>query len=345
MSGEKISVLLVDDQPILGGLEAPDREIVVARDSAEGLRVLAGHDVAVVVLASHLDGFATAAAIKASERTRYVPIIVVVGEADLARVAEAYEAGAVDVLERPVDAAVLAAKVAAFVALYRARETHFARLQRQFLATLGEELRPPLNVILGWIRMLRDGSIREAQRARALETVERNAAAQLGLIEELIDLSKMTSGTLTLELGSVDVRSVVEATVEAVRPSALDKQVTLFAALDEDVQPLSGDAQRLRQIVHELVNQAVTVTPTEGVVTVSLQNVGPEVELAITDTGVATGAELAGGVLDRLAIVRHLVELHDGTIRVESAEPDLGNRCIVTLPAAGRLPRTDDEVR
>ncbi|HUS32985.1 MAG TPA: HAMP domain-containing sensor histidine kinase, partial [Kofleriaceae bacterium] len=223
------------------------------------------------------------------------------------------------------------------------REAGYVGQQGQFLATLGAELRPPLNAILGWIRMLREGSIRESQRARALETIERSAVAQLELIEEMLDISRMTSRTLTLDLVNVDLRQIVEAVVEVHRPTALDKQVTLFAALDDDVAPMSADAERVRQIVHRLVKNALTSTPTEGIVTVSLRNTGSEVELAITDT--SDDAQVGSQLFDGFAIVRHLVELHDGRIRIENAAPGRGRRFVIELPAAGRPPRNDDEHR
>jgi signal transduction histidine kinase len=288
----------------------------------------------------------------------------------------------VDVISLPLEPTIMRAKVAVFVDLYQAHaqvQAHELRargeadrlaeslvqagkLQRQFLATLGNELRPPLNAIVGWVRMLREGSMREAQRARALETVERNAVAQLAMIEEMVDISLMTSGQLTLELGTVDLVQIADHAVEEIRPVAVAKQVTLFAALERDIVPMSGDGKRLRQIVHQLVSNAVSCTPTEGVVTISLSNVDAQVELAVTDTGPAIEPALvaslfdpfdgttagtsrtAGGFGAGLAIVRHLVELHDGTMRVESGEGP-GCRFVVMLPAEGRQPRTDDEVR
>ncbi len=387
-----VKLLLVDASeralvPLAKILDLPDRELYLVSSGAEAVAAAETHDFAVILLAVELpvmDGFATAAKLKASERSRLVPIIfITTGHADAAQISSAYESGGVDLVHRPFDAAIMRAKVAVFADLHQAREqvrAHEVRargeaerlaaslvqadkLQQQFLSTLGQELRPPLNAILGWIRMLRDGSIREAQRVRALETVERNATAQLALIEEMIDISRMTSGTLALELGTVNLVDVVGLAVEDVRPLALEKQVTLFAALERDVVPLSGDAERLRQIAHRLVGNAVSCTPTEGVVTVSLCNVDGQVELAITDTGPGIEPELvskvfdgfagettgtpraAGGLGVGLAIVRHLVELHDGTIGVESAGPGLGCRFVVKLPVAGRQPRTDDEVR
>ncbi len=387
-----VKLLLIDDHsPNLAALramlESPEHEIVVVSSGSEALRELAAQEFALILLSVHLqgamNGFETAASIKALDG-RHVPIILLTSaDEESAHVKQAYEGGAVDLISRPHDPTIMRAKVAVFVKLYRARQqvrshelrargeaerlaaslVEAARLQRQFLSTLGNELRPPLNAIVGWIRMLRDGSIREGQRARALETVERNAVAQLALIEEMFDISRMTSGQLTLELGTLDLVEITNLAVEESRPMAVAKQVTLFAAVERDVAPMSGDAARLRQIVYQLVNNAVSCTPTEGVVTVSLRNVGAKVELAVTDTGptiepslaasmfdlvegnAAGTSRTAGGLGAGLAIVRHLVELHDGTIAVERAGDGPGSRFVVLLPAEGRKPRTDDEVR
>ncbi len=380
-SGAKL--LLVDDhRPNVVALETilGEHELVAVSSGAEA--ILAAEDCALILISLELggamDGLETAAKIRTTQRCPIILLTSATQEATL--VTRAYESGAVDLISRPLDPTIMRAKVAVFVDLYRAREqvrehelrargeaerlaaslVQAGELQRQFLSTLGKELRPPLNTIVGWIRMLRDGSIREAQRARALETVERNAVAQLAMIEEMIDVSRMTGGQLVLELGTVDLAQITGQAVEAIRPTAIEKQVTLFAALEPDIAPMSGDPERLRQIVQQLVGNAVACTPTEGVVTVSLSNVGAEVELAVTDTGPVVEPELvagmfgafeggstraAGGLGAGLAIVRHLVELHDGSIRVESPDPGGGCRFVVMIPVEGRKPRTDDEVR
>lgn len=387
----KVRLLLVDDHPpnpanpanppnlanlanlvdLHEVLESPLHELVTVRSAADALRELETGDFAVIIVSAEMsviDGHETAAQLKAN--APHVPILMVTDlAADSAGVTKAYDSGAVDLLHRPLEAGVVRAKVSVFVELYQARQRveHLTaslvradELQQQFLATLGQELRAPLNTILGWIRMLRDGTLRESQRGRALETVEQTASAQLELIQEMIDISRMKSGTLTLELGTVDLGHTVDLVIEAVRPAALAKQVTLHAALDGDVAPMSGDQERLRQVVQRLVSNAVECTPTEGLVTVSLSNVGSQVELAITDTGSGIDPQLLPRLFDPfvgdalkartggglgLAIVRHLVELHGGTICARSAGPGLGCSFVVDLPAEGRTPRTDDEVR
>ena len=346
----RTKVLVVEENTsgsIVSMLEAGDYELVVVDSVAEGLRVLAEHDIGVCVVRMD-DELASVTAIHVDAHAASVPIVLLtdreLGSADLV----AYASGAADVIHRPVSAEILLAKLAVFAGFQRQasrREAELADLQAQFLASLGQELRPPLNAIVGWVRMLKDGSIRESQRARALDTVERSAQAQLELIEEMLDVSRMTSQSLTLDLVVVDLRRIVEDVVEALRPPAIEKQLTLFAAVDDDVAPMFADPERLRQIVHRLVKNAVTSTPTEGVVTVSLRNSESRVELAITDAGARDVAGVARRVFDGFAIVRHLVELHDGTISIEDETAQSGRRFIVNLPAAGRPPRTDDEAR
>jgi len=335
-------LLLVEDtasvSSIAAMLEGADCDLVVVTSGAEALRVLGEREVAVCVVALD-DTLGATAQISADARARNVPIVVVTN----AEIESAPEV--VDVIRRPIEVSILRAKLSVFEAVQRHRVRAVGRLQAELLATLGQELRPPLHAIVGWVRMLRDGSLREPQRARALETVERSAQAQLELIEEMLDVSRMTSHALALELVVVDVRRVVDDVVEELRPSAVDKQLTLFAAIDDDVAPMYADAARMRQIVHRLVKNAVSSTPTEGVVTVSLRNADSNVELAITDTGASNDVGAAPRVFDGFAIVRHLVELHDGTLAIEDQTSGVGRQFVVTLPAAGRPPRTDDEVR
>lgn len=358
----KARVLLVDDHPanlvdLRAILQTPSIELVAVTSTADACRQLEVAPFAAIIVAAEM----SVSELKAN--TRGAPILLLGGRSlDPVDMTKAFERGAVDVLYRSFGAELMRAKVGVFVELHQAR-TNLARadqLQQQFLATLGQELRAPLNTILGWIRMLRDGTLRESQRGRALETVENTATSQLELIQEMIDLSRMTSGTLALELGTVDLANTVAHVIERERPAALEKQLTLHAAIDEDIALMSGDQERLRQVVQRLLTNAVEGTPTEGLVTVSVRNVGPQVEVAITDTGPGFTAEALPTVFDRfvddtlnaraggalgLAIVRHLVELHGGTICAESAGPGLGSRFVVNLPAEGRLPRTDDEVR
>ncbi len=383
-------------------LDEPDRELVSVGSGAEALRELEKNDFALVVLDVQMpimDGFEVAERIKAIDRARHVPIIFVTAISHgAAHIAQAYERGAVDFIGKPFAAETMRAKVSVFVDLYVAkvemlrRETavhdaergqlvarehqtrveadHLAttlkvadRLKQEFLSTLSHELRAPLNAILAWTRMLRDGSIiGEPQRARALEKVERNAAAQLDLVEGMLDISCIAGGELTLDFESVDLLSIVELAVETVRPSAVEKKIHLHAALERNVAPLRGDPQRLRQIVLQLLTNAVKFTSGDGgVITVSLCNDGPVVEIAIEDTGAGIDAALLPGLFAPLAwrgvgarraegglgvgltIVHHLVELHEGTVHAESAGRGRGSRFVVKLPSQGPQARKTDE--
>ncbi|HEY8076424.1 MAG TPA: ATP-binding protein [Labilithrix sp.] len=232
-----------------------------------------------------------------------------------------------------------------------------ARMKDEFLATVSHELRTPLNAILGWVRMLRAGGLPEDKSARALETIERNAIAQTQLIEDLLDVSRIISGKLRLEIGAVDVAAVVENAIEAVRPSANAKHVHLERAIDPDAGPIQGDAERLQQVVWNLLTNAVKFTPPDGRVDVVVSRQAESVEIQVTDTGQGIPVEFVPHVFERfrqadgtstrkhnglglgLAIVRHLVELHGGTVRAESAGPGTGASFSVILPIASERAR------
>jgi two-component system, sensor histidine kinase len=371
-------------------LDSPDHELVLVSSGAEALREVEAGDFAVILLDVQMpgmDGFETATRVKSIERARHIPIIFVTAiDHDAKRVTQSYKHGGVDFIQKPFEAEVMRAKVSVFVDLWKAKEQtrlqemalreaeraallaseqearaeaerlttslgEADRLQQEFLSTLGQELRTPLNAILGWTRMMRDGSVREAQRGRALETVERNAGVQLDLIEEMLDISRIGSGKLTLELEPVHLLSHVEAAIEAVRPLAVTKKVGLHAALEREVAAVQADAERMRRIIQQLIGNAVKLTPSGGMVTVSLSQVGASVEIAVEDTGAGIDAAVLPTLFDGLesktaaaprgdaglgvglAITHHLVTLHGGTIRAESAGSGQGSRFTVTLPA------------
>ncbi|MDQ3134031.1 MAG: PAS domain S-box protein, partial [Acidobacteriota bacterium] len=222
--------------------------------------------------------------------------------------------------------------------LRRARKTaeEANRLKDEFLATVSHELRTPLTAIIGWTHLLRAERLDAAGAARALETVERNALAQKQLVEDLLDVSRIITGKLRLDLRPCDPASFIEAAIEAVRPTAEAKGVRLQKALDTGVGAVSGDAGRLQQVVWNLLSNAIRYTPRDGGVQVRLERVNSHVEIIVTDTGVGIPAEFLPHVFDRfrqadgsttrahgglglgLAIVRHLVELHGGTAEADS---------------------------
>ena len=224
------------------------------------------------------------------------------------------------------------------------------RLKDEFLAVLSHELRTPLNAILGWARMLRAGTLRDEDVPRALETIERNAHAQAQLIEDLLDVSRIVSGKLRLEMRPVDVSEVIEEAVDTVRPTAEARGVTLTTAIGQ-VGPVSGDAHRLQQVVWNLLSNSIKFTPSGGTVHVRVEQAGNAVRIVVTDSGQGIDPEFLPHVFDRfrqassmpgktrrtglglgLAIVRHLVEAHAGTVEAASDGIGKGATFAVELP-------------
>jgi PAS domain S-box-containing protein len=225
------------------------------------------------------------------------------------------------------------------------------RAKDEFLATLSHELRTPLSPILGWTLMLRSGSLDTAATTRALEVIERNVRAQTQLIEDLLDVSRIVTGKLRLDVQVLpELATVVEAGIESVRPSAEARGLHLDVVLDRTVGPVRGDADRLQQVVWNLLSNAVKFTPREGRVRVELAGEGGSAQIVVTDSGKGIGPEFLPYVFDRfrqadssstrmhgglglgLAIVRHLVELHGGTVEARSGGDGQGSTFVVNLP-------------
>ena len=235
--------------------------------------------------------------------------------------------------------------------LYREAQES-SRLKDEFLATVSHELRTPLTAILGWAHMLRTGQFDTAAAQRAFETVERNARAQAQLIDDLLDVSRIVTGKLRIDVRPVDPNNFIEAAIEAVRPAAEAKGVRLQKVLDTGAVSVSGDPVRLQQVIWNLLSNAIKFTPRGGRVQVRLERVNSHVEVAVSDTGAGISADFLPHVFDRfrqadqkttrqhggmglgLAIVRHLVELHGGTVRAESPGEGHGSTFTVLLPVA-----------
>ena len=244
----------------------------------------------------------------------------------------------------------------------RAEAEELSRLKDEFLATMSHELRTPLNAIFGWITLLRTRRLDEATEERALETIERNARAQKRLIEDLLDVSRIVTGKVALELVTVDPRRVVEAALETMHPAAQAKGLKIVPLLDIGAGTVRGDFARLQQIVCNLLSNAIKFTDTGGQVEVCLARRNGEVEISISDSGQGIKPEFLPLVFDRfrqedgsisrrhgglglgLAIVRHLVELHAGSVDAQSAGEGKGAKFIVRLPAreANLLPRVTE---
>jgi PAS domain S-box-containing protein len=226
------------------------------------------------------------------------------------------------------------------------------RTKDEFLATLSHELRTPLTAIVGWVRMLRQGGLDDASTGRALEVVDRNTAALKRLVEDILDISSITMGQFRIETAPVDLAGVVEQATDSVRHAALAKDITLNVTRDPVMRPVVGDAGRLQQVVWNLLSNAVKFTPAGGRIDVTLAQTGSYAEIRVRDTGQGIAPEFVPRLFDRfsqqdasttrqhgglgmgLAIVRHLVELHGGVVRAESAGPDQGATFIVRLPQA-----------
>ncbi len=225
-----------------------------------------------------------------------------------------------------------------------------SRMKDEFLSTLSHELRTPLNAIVGWSQILRGPAATPEDIAEGIATIERNARAQAQIIEDLLDMSRITSGKLRLDVQPVDLVAIINAGLDTVRPAADAKGVRLAATLDPAAVPVAGDPSRLQQVLWNLLTNAVKFTPRGGRVQVVLHRVHSHVEIRVTDTGEGIPAEFLPHVFDRfrqadasitrrhgglglgLSIVKQLVELHGGTVRVESAGPGAGSAFIVMLP-------------
>lgn len=224
------------------------------------------------------------------------------------------------------------------------------RLKDEFLATLSHELRTPLTSVLGWAALIRSGDIDEENYAVAMETIERNARLQARLIDDLLDVSRIVTGNLHLELSPLDLAPVVEAARNAVRPAAEAKGIEIQTCLATDDCLIKGDAGRLRQVVWNLLLNAIKFTPREGSVQVDLRCVGTSLLLTVNDSGEGIDPNFLPHVFERfrqaegsisrrqgglglgLAVVRHLVELHGGSVRAESPGKGKGATFTVELP-------------
>ncbi|HET8674681.1 MAG TPA: PAS domain S-box protein, partial [Blastocatellia bacterium] len=246
-----------------------------------------------------------------------------------------------------------------------ARETADAasRAKDEFLATVSHELRTPLNAILGWARLLSGGRLDDETASRGLKSIEQNAKAQAQLIEDLLDVSRIISGKFRLKAQPLEVASVIEAAIDSVRPTAEAKGVRLQVVLDPDAGPVSGDSGRLQQVVWNLLSNAIKFTPKGGRVQVRLLRVNSHVQLEVSDTGQGIAPDFLPYVFDRfrqadgsptrvhsglglgLAIVRHIVELHGGSVAADSLGQSQGATFTIRLPLMVAHAKANDEER
>lgn len=234
----------------------------------------------------------------------------------------------------------------------RAEAEKANRVKDEFLSNLSHELRTPLNAILGWSQLLRSEDSLSAEVRQGLEVIERNARSQTRIVEDLLDMSRIVTGKVRLDIQRVDPRLFIERALETIAPAADAKGLRLHSTLDAGAGMITGDPSRLQQVVWNLLSNAVKFTQHGGAVHVSLEQVGTTIEITVADTGIgirpefiphiferfrqadSSSTRLHGGLGLGLAIVKQLVELHGGTVRARSAGELAGARFTVTLPTA-----------
>ncbi len=232
----------------------------------------------------------------------------------------------------------------------RSTAERMSHVKDEFLATLSHELRTPLNAILGWSLVLRNDAKDSPGMLKGLEAIERNARVQTQLIEDLLDMSRITSGKLRLDIQTISPVSFIEAAIETVKPAADAKGIRLEKILDPAAGPISGDPNRLQQVTWNLLSNAIKFTPRDGKVQVILQRVNSHVEISVADTGSGIAPAFLPNLFERfrqgdasttrehgglglgLAIVKNLVELHGGTVTAHSPGEGLGATVTVVLP-------------
>jgi PAS domain S-box-containing protein len=235
----------------------------------------------------------------------------------------------------------------------------------KFLATLSHELRTPLTSILGWSHLLTDGKLDKQQTARAIETIARNARAQGRLIDELLDISRILTGKLCLDLRTVKLAPLIQAVVDDLRPAADARNINLKTAFNSDIGPIWGDPDRLQQIVRNLLTNAIKFTPKGGDVQVRLERDDSHTLIIVNDTGQGIAPELLPHVFERfrqadssnthsngglglgLSIVRQLVELHRGMVTAESSGENAGTtfRVMLPLPSLHEVPNATEKTK
>src|SRR5262245_39582615 len=254
-----------------------------------------------------------------------------------------------DVTERVVSERELRSQIAASEHA-RAVAEEASRLKDEFLATLSHEIRTPLNAVLGWARILRTQP-NVKSRAHALEVIERNASSQLRLVEDLLDMARVISGKLRLDVSVVRVEQVAQAAVDVVMPAAQAKDISITTEFDDTLPAVNGDPERLQQAIWNLMSNAVKFTGRQGTIDGKIRHIGDSIALTVRDSGQGIGRDFLPYVFDRfrqadasasrrhgglglgLALVRQIVELHGGTVTADSAGVNKGATFEIRLPA------------
>jgi signal transduction histidine kinase len=354
-------------------------EVIQARDGLEALRLVVEREPRIVVLdvkLPGLDGWEVCRRIKADPATASTLVLQVsatyVSDADTVR---ALEGGADAALSEPIDSTVLVATVRSLLRVRRAEDSLRAALageqtarsiaeaareaveaanqsKDEFLATLSHELRSPLGTVLTWVSLLRSADGDGAQMAHGLDVIERNIRLQMKLIDDLLDVSRIISGKLRLDVALVGLEPIVAAAIVNIRGAAEAKHVRVESMVEDTAGLVWGDATRLQQVVWNLLSNAIKFTPRDGTVRVSVRSTDTGVRIEVADTGMGIAPDVLPKIFERfhqadpsttrsegglglgLAIVRQIVELHGGTVEAMSPGLGGGTTMIVNLPPA-----------
>ncbi len=370
-------ILLADDnsdmREYVSRLLAPKYEVFAVADGEAALGLARYQDFDLVLsdlMMSKLDGFGLLKALRADERTATIPVILLSARAGEEARVEGLGAGADDYLVKPFSARELMARVESHLNLQRLRRESEAavlelmarekearasaeianRIKDDFLAILSHELRTPLNAIVGWTHLLKGGKLNERDRARGIEVIERNAAAQRAIIDELLDISRIVTGKLKLDPRPVELSTVIDAAIDAVRHTAEAKNVQIFTAVERNAGMVMGEAVRLQQVIWNLLSNAVKFTPNNGRIEVELKAVGDKLKLTVRDTGEGIDEEFLPHIFERfrqadtsskrvhgglglgLSIVSSLVTMHGGEVHAASDGKGKGATFAVALP-------------
>lgn len=378
MSRVQRTALIVDDSPedceVYRRYLLRDEEyqyiVVTAGLGQEGLALSQQHQPDVVLLdyqMPDLNGLEFLTQLKAQNQQSVLPVVMVTGRGDEAIAVQSMKMGAQDYLMKEqvtpgglrsaVNAAIetsqLRTQLHQQVELEQAARAEAEKancVKDEFLAVLSHELRSPLTPILGWAGLLQTGKLDEAKTAYALATIERNAKLQAELIEDLLDVSRILQGKLSLKMNSLNLAATMRAAIETVRLTAEAKSIEIETNFSAEVGHVLGDATRLQQVIWNLLSNAVKFTPENSRVTVHLERVGDQAQITVIDDGKGISADFLPHVFDYfrqadgsttrqfgglglgLAIVQQIVELHSGTVSAESRGEGLGSTFTVRLP-------------
>src|SRR5882757_8975973 len=381
MQKVRTTILNVDDTEAMRYqktrvLRSAGYEVVEADSGAMALRLVRELMPSLVLMDVRLpdmNGIEVTRQIKEDPATRLLPVIQVSATFITAKdQKEGLQGGADIYLTEPLEPKVLETVVSTLLQLHRTeaglRETllrekalrahaeEATRLKDEFLANLSHELRTPMNIIIGWAHLLRNGPLTDEQKVRAAEAIERAARSQAQLIEDLLDVSRIVTGKFRMEMQDVRIGLVLKSAVDSLRMVASAKQIAVTLTQEAGDAVIKGDPDRLQQVFWNLLSNAVKFTPANGCVDVRMHKTETHVIVTVADTGVGISSDFLPHVFDRfrqadststrqhtgmglgLAIVRHVIELHGGTAHAQSAGPDSGSSFMVSLP----LPNADE---